>query len=72
MILSVADVAGRRGRLVTHSTLGELTAGSAQVVRVRTPRAGELRLALEAEGAHVQPVSSDRLGVGVNGHEHTH
>ena len=51
------------GRLVTHSTLGELTAGSAQVVRVRTPRAGELRLALEAEGAHVQPVASDRLEV---------
>jgi len=52
-----------RGRLVTHSTLGELTAGSAQVVRIRTPNAGELRLALEAEGAHVQPVASDRLEV---------
>jgi ABC-2 type transport system ATP-binding protein len=52
-----------RGRLVTHSTLGELAAGSAQVVRVRTPRAGELRVALEAEGARVQPVGSDRLEV---------
>lgn len=51
------------GRLVTHSTLGELTAGAAQVIRVRTPEADELRLALEAEGAHVQPVASDRLEV---------
>src|ERR1022692_2267899 len=52
------------GRLVTHSTLDQLTAGTAtQVVRVRTPRADELRLALEAEGAHVQPVTSDRLEV---------
>jgi ABC-2 type transport system ATP-binding protein len=52
-----------RGRLVTHSTLGELTGGSAQVVRVRTPKASELRLALEAGGAHVQPVAPDRLEV---------
>jgi len=51
------------GRLVTHSTLGELTAGASQVVRVRTPEADELRLALEAEGARVQPVASDRLEV---------
>jgi ABC-2 type transport system ATP-binding protein len=51
------------GRLVTHSTLNELTAGSAQVVRVRTPKAGELRLALESEGAHVQPVASDSLEI---------
>jgi ABC-2 type transport system ATP-binding protein len=52
-----------RGRLVTHSTLGELTGRSAQVVRVRTPKASELRLALEAGGAHVQPVAPDRLEV---------
>ena len=51
------------GRLVTHSTLDELTARAAQVVRVRTPKADELRLALEAEGAHVQPVTSDRLEI---------
>jgi ABC-2 type transport system ATP-binding protein len=51
------------GRLVTHSTLDELTAGSAQVVRIRTPKAGELRLVLEAKGAHVQPVASDSLEV---------
>jgi ABC-2 type transport system ATP-binding protein len=51
------------GQLVTHSTLDELTAGSAQVVRIRTPKAGELRLALEAIGAHVQPVASDSLEI---------
>ena len=52
-----------RGRLITHSTLDELTAGIAQVVRVRTPKADELRLALELEGAHVQTVAPDRLEV---------
>jgi ABC-2 type transport system ATP-binding protein len=52
-----------RGRLVTHSTLDELTAGVAQVVRVRTPKADELRLALELEGAQVQSVAPDRLEV---------
>jgi ABC-2 type transport system ATP-binding protein len=52
-----------RGRLVTHSTLGELTAGVAEVVRVRTPKADELRLALELEGAQVQAVAPDRLEV---------
>jgi ABC-2 type transport system ATP-binding protein len=52
-----------RGRLVTHSTLDELTAGVAQVVRIRTPRATELRHALELDGAHVQTVAPDRLEV---------
>jgi ABC-2 type transport system ATP-binding protein len=52
-----------RGRLVTHSTLDELTAGVAQVVRIRTPKAEELRLALELEGAQVQVVAVDRLEV---------
>jgi ABC-2 type transport system ATP-binding protein len=52
-----------RGRLVTHSTLDELTVGVAQVVRVRTPKAHELRLALELEGAQVQVVAPDRLEV---------
>jgi ABC-2 type transport system ATP-binding protein len=52
-----------RGRLVTHSTLDELTVGVAQVVRVRTPKADELRLALELEGAQVQAVAPDRLEV---------
>jgi ABC-2 type transport system ATP-binding protein len=52
-----------RGRLVTHSTLDELTVGVAEVVRVRTPKADELRLALELEGAQVQVVAPDRLEV---------
>jgi ABC-2 type transport system ATP-binding protein len=52
-----------RGRLVTHSTLGELTVGVAEVVRVRTPKADELGLALELEGAQVQAVAPDRLEV---------
>lgn len=52
-----------RGRLVTHSTLEELTVGVAQVVRIRTPKADELRLALELEGAQVRPVAPDRLEV---------
>ena len=52
-----------RGRLVTHSTLDELTVGVAQVVRIRTPKADELRLALELEGAQVQAVAPDLLEV---------
>jgi ABC-2 type transport system ATP-binding protein len=52
-----------RGRLVTHSTLDELTAGAAQVVDIRTPKADQLRLALELEGAHVQAVAPDQLEV---------
>jgi ABC-2 type transport system ATP-binding protein len=52
-----------RGRLVTHSTLDELTVGVAQVVRVRTPKADQLRLALELEGAQVQTVAPDLLEV---------
>jgi ABC-2 type transport system ATP-binding protein len=52
-----------RGRLVTHSTLDELTVGVAQVVRVRTPKADELRVALELEGAQVQTMAPDLLEV---------
>jgi ABC-2 type transport system ATP-binding protein len=52
-----------RGRLVTHSALDELTVGVAQVVRIRTPKADELRLALELEGAQVQAVAPERLAV---------
>ena len=52
-----------RGRLVTHSTLAELTVGVVQVVRIRTPKADDLRLALELEGAQVRAVAPDRLEV---------
>jgi ABC-2 type transport system ATP-binding protein len=52
-----------RGRLVTHSTLDELTVGVAHVVRIRTPKAEDLRLALELEGAQARAVASDVLEV---------
>src|ERR1700722_3546274 len=51
------------GRLVTQASLDDLNAGAAQVVRIRTPKTGELRLALEAIGADVQPVASDSLEI---------
>jgi ABC-2 type transport system ATP-binding protein len=51
------------GRLVAQSTLAELTAGARQIVRVRTPRAGELRAALAADGAQVHAVGPDRLEI---------
>jgi ABC-2 type transport system ATP-binding protein len=50
------------GRLVTQAPLQELVAGARQVVRVRTPRAEELRVALLAEGAQVT-LDGDRLEV---------
>jgi ABC-2 type transport system ATP-binding protein len=52
-----------RGRLVTQSSLEELMAGARQVVRVRTPQAEELRVAVAAEGARVQVVAADRLEI---------
>jgi ABC-2 type transport system ATP-binding protein len=52
------------GRLVTHSTLAELTAGAGgAVVWVRTPRAEDLRAVLAAAGATVQAVAPDQLEV---------
>jgi ABC-2 type transport system ATP-binding protein len=51
------------GRLVVQSTLEELTAGARRTVRVRTPRAEELRAALLAEGAQARLVAPDRLEV---------
>jgi ABC-2 type transport system ATP-binding protein len=52
-----------RGRLIARSSLEELMAGTQQVVRVRTPRAEQLRLALVADGARAQVVAGDRLEV---------
>ncbi|HEX6674560.1 MAG TPA: ABC transporter ATP-binding protein [Actinomycetes bacterium] len=52
-----------KGRLVVQSTLDELTAGAQRTVRVRTPRADELRAALLAEGATARLVAPDRLEV---------
>jgi ABC-2 type transport system ATP-binding protein len=52
-----------RGRLVTDSTIDELEARATRVVHVRTPKASELRTALEADGARVADVSRERLDV---------
>ena len=43
-----------RGQLITHAPLGELTSRAMPVIRVRTPRAAELRSALAADGARVR------------------
>jgi ABC-2 type transport system ATP-binding protein len=51
------------GRLVTHSSLDELTAGTRPVVRIRTPQAEELRSLLAADGAGVALLGPDRLEV---------
>ena len=52
-----------RGHLVAQSTLEALTAGATPVVRVRTPRAEELRVALVEKGATVRLIATDRLEV---------
>jgi ABC-2 type transport system ATP-binding protein len=67
LLAEVAQTADRvvvidHGRLVTQAPLQELVAGARQVVRVRTPRAEELRVALLAEGAQVT-LDGDRLEV---------
>jgi len=51
-----------RGRLITHSPLADLMAGTQQTVRVRTPRPEELKAALTADGATAR-VAADRLEV---------
>ena len=52
-----------RGRLVTESTLADLTAGSRQVVRVRTPRAADLADLLAVQGASATVVAADRVEI---------
>jgi ABC-2 type transport system ATP-binding protein len=51
------------GRLIAQSALAELTAKAKQIVRIRTPRAGELSAALVAGGADVHAVGADRLEI---------
>jgi len=51
-----------RGRLITHSPLADLMAGTQQAIRVRTPRPEELKAALTADGATAR-VAADRLEV---------
>ena len=52
-----------RGRLITHSSLDDLMAGTAGVVQVRTPRSEQLRAALAADGAQPRVMAADRLEV---------
>jgi ABC-2 type transport system ATP-binding protein len=52
-----------RGRLVSHSTLAELTAGTHQAVRVRTPRAHELAAILTTHSATAQVLAPDLLRI---------
>jgi ABC-2 type transport system ATP-binding protein len=52
-----------RGRLVTQSTLADLTAGASRVVRVRTPGAAELAGLLTVEGAQATVAAPDRLEI---------
>jgi ABC-2 type transport system ATP-binding protein len=52
-----------KGRLVRQCSLADLMAGARQVVRIRTPRAGELHATLTAAGARSQIVGEDRLEV---------
>jgi ABC-2 type transport system ATP-binding protein len=49
------------GRLVTQSTLEELTARTDQLVRVRTPQAAALLPMLSAQGIQAAPDGTDRV-----------
>jgi ABC-2 type transport system ATP-binding protein len=52
-----------RGRLVTESTLADLTAGASHVVAVRTPRAADLAELLAGQGASATVVAADRVEI---------
>jgi ABC-2 type transport system ATP-binding protein len=54
-----------RGQMVANAPLEQLmaTTGVRPVVRIRTPKADELRAALLADGAEVQAVAADRIEV---------
>jgi ABC-2 type transport system ATP-binding protein len=51
------------GKLVTQSTLAELTAAAAHVVRVRTPRAAQLAGLLTSQGATAEVIAPDWVEV---------
>src|SRR5437868_9311487 len=51
------------GRLVTQSSLAELTAATQRVVRVRTPQTAQLQAALAGTGASVRIVAADRAEI---------
>jgi ABC-2 type transport system ATP-binding protein len=52
-----------QGRLVTESTLADLTAGGTPAVRVRTPRAADLAALLNAQGASAIVLAVDRAEI---------
>jgi len=52
-----------RGRLVTQATLGELTAGGTQLLRIRTPRAADLADLINARDGTARVVADDRIEV---------
>jgi ABC-2 type transport system ATP-binding protein len=51
------------GRLITQSSLTELTAQASLIVRIRTPKAAELATALVAEGVAATVVAADRVEI---------
>ena len=51
------------GRLIAHAPVGQLLAGTPEVVVVRTAQAAELREVLESEGARVRVIAADRLEI---------
>jgi len=68
ILAEVAQTADRviiidRGRLVAEASLAELTASAQGPIRVRTPRAEQLRDVLATQGATARLVASDRLEV---------
>jgi ABC-2 type transport system ATP-binding protein len=52
-----------KGQLVTQSRLEDLTDGKGPVVRIRSPRAAELRDLLAADGAAATAIGPDRIEV---------
>ena len=52
-----------RGRLLSCGPVSQLTAATGQAVVVRTPRAADLRAALQAQGAAVTELADGRLQV---------
>ena len=68
LLAEVAQIADQvividRGRLVSSGPVSQLTATSGQAVVVRTPRAAEMRAAMEAEGAAVRELADGRLEI---------
>ena len=52
-----------RGRLLSCGPVSQLTAATGQAVVVRTPRAADLRAALQARGAAVTELADGRLQI---------